>query len=317
LPLIGALFSSIHSVIKGSILSSKFKWAFAYLASVFVFSVLYLGYWSYKPDSFIVNQDLNIQPFQEMNQFLWGDGDKYKIGSSDSLSEFKRSYDNEYNKINGVLSKLDELDKEKIELSVTSKLVSSKMSDEIDTNFAAYEKNKLEPFLLVELDIKVKVANLEALIPKVINTKADVEKIKALGAAKVELAGAKVKTAHQALENSYKVLDNSLSFTSRESIKELNRIHKLESEHYEEWLRLEKVLGDLRVKAINSINEHQRLIRDKVNWFDFWFYSVGISTTTTFGDLVPNNRTVKGLVSLQLLLCIFLLGGFVNAVLKS
>ena len=302
---------------KGSILNSKFKWALAYLASVFVFSVLYLGYWSYKPDSFIVNQDLNIQPFQEIEQFLWGDEDKYKIGSYNSLSQLKHSYDNEYKKIIDVLSKLEELDKQKAELSAKLEQVSRKMSDEIDTNFAAYEKSTLEPFLLTEREIGVKVANLEASIPKEIKTQADVEKIKTLGAAKVELAGAKVKTAHQALENSNKVLDNSLSFTSRESIEELNRIYTLESEHYEEWHRLENARGDLRVKAINSIREHQSLIRDKVNWFDFWFYSVGISTTTTFGDLVPNNRIVKGLVSLQLLVCIFLLGGFVNAVLKS
>lgn len=297
-------------------MSSKFKWAFSYIVSVFIFSVLYLGYWSYKPDSFIVNQDLNVQPFQEVNQFLWGDEDKYKIGFSDSLTNLKYSYDDKYKKIKNILSKLNELDKEKIALSEKSKLVSSKVSDEIDTNYAEYDNKKLEPFLMVERSLELKISKLEMLIPKIIGTQADVEKIKALGVAKVELAGAKLKTANQALENSYEVLENSLSFISNESVEELNRIRNLEGEHYEEWLRLENSRGELRMKAINSINEHQKLIRGKVNWFDFLFYSVGISTTTTFGDLVPNNGIVKGLVSLQLLVCIFLLGGFVNAVLK-
>lgn len=298
-------------------LRSNFKWAIAYLISVIAFSFIYLGYWIYKPDSFIINQDLNVQPFTEINQFLWGESDTYEVGSFTSLSDLKDSYDADYKKIKTVLIELDKLNIAKAELTETSKIVSHKQSEEIDYNFGQYEKRKLEPFLIVERNIAKKILSLEEALPKKIESQADVDKVKELGNAKVELANAKVQTAHQAVENSYAVLDDALSFTNRETIEELNRIYELEREHYKEWHRLENARGELRIKAIDKIREHRRLITEKVNWFDFWFYSVGISTTTTFGDLVPNDRVVKSLVSLQLLVCIFILGGFVNAVLKS
>lgn len=298
-------------------MKSKFKWAIAYLISVIAFCFIYFGYWIYKPDSFIINQDLNVQPITDINQFLLGDGDKYEVGSFISLSDIKKSYDADYKKIKTVLIELDKLNKSKEELSGKLKTVSQKRFEEIDYNFSLYEKRTLEPFLTVEREIAKKINELERALPKKIESQADLDKVKEFGEAKIELASAKVKTAHQAVENSHTVLNNMRSFTNRETIEELHRIQKLEKNYYEEWRRLERAREELRVNAIDNIRQHQRLIIEKVNFFDFLFYSVGISTTTTFGDLVPNDRVVKSFVSLQLLVCIFILGGFVNAVLKS
>lgn len=40
---------------------------------------------------------------------------------------------------------------------------------------------------------------------------------------------------------------------------------------------------------------------------DFFYYSVGISTTTTFGDIMASSPGARGMVTFQLLVSIFIL----------
>ncbi len=175
----------------------------------------------------------------------------------------------------------------------------------------------LAPFLAAEKLQLAEVKRLEKELPDNVTTQEDVDKIKELGEAKVKLAQARVDSAVQATKNSQEVLDNVLRFVSDETNSKFNKIRVLERQQYEEWRRLDLSRGELRVQAIDKISSNRKLVMSKVGWIDFWFYSVGISTTTTFGDLVPNNEVIKLLVSLQLLICVFILGGFVNAVIKS
>ncbi|MEZ9337519.1 hypothetical protein AB4176_06510 [Vibrio splendidus] len=295
----------------------KYRWAIGYLISVFVFSGLYYLSWQKSPDSFIVNQELNTQPFSEIEHFLWESEDTYKTGYTYTLNDLKASYDEDYKNISTVLAKLQELEKEKEALEVSSEALSKKQFEEVDKNFAIYDKKMLAPFLEAENIQMAEVKRLEKELPEKVTTQKDIEKIKELGEAKVKLAQARVNSAVQATKNSQEVLDNVLRFVSDETNSEFNKIRVSERQQYEEWRRLDLSRGELRVQAIEKISSNRKLVMSKVGWIDFWFYSVGISTTTTFGDLVPNDEVIKLLVSLQLLICVFILGGFVNAVIKS
>lgn len=298
-------------------MKSKYRWAVGYLISVFAFSGLYYLFWQKSPDSFIVNQELNTQPFAEIEHFLWENEDTYETGYTYSLNDLKASYDEDYNKISAVLGRLEELKKEKEDLEASSKALSKKQFEEVDKNFAIYDKEMLAPYLAAEKLQLAEVKRLEKELPDKVTTQEDVDKIKELGEARVKLAQARVDSAVQATKNSQEVLDNVLRFVSNETNSEFNKIRVLERQQYEEWRKLDLSRGELRVQAIEKISSNRKLVMSKVGWIDFWFYSVGISTTTTFGDLIPNNEIIKLLVSLQLLICVFILGGFVNAVIKS
>lgn len=298
-------------------MKSKKRWAVSYLVSVLVFSVIYYISWQKSPDSFIVNQELNSQPFADINQFIWGEEDNYQIGYTYSLNALKESYDKVYKEIASVLSQLEELKLKKAELEESSKELSKKHADELERNFVTYDEKMLAPYKDAEREQQLVIERLERELPKEVETQKDVDKIKELGVEKIKLAQLRVNTAAQATKNSQEVLDNPLRFVSDAINTEFNRIMLLERQQYEEWRKLELSRGELRVKAIEEISANRKLVLSKVGWVDFWFYSVGISTTTTFGDLVPNNKSTKLLVSLQLLICVFILGGFVNAVIKS
>jgi hypothetical protein len=298
-------------------LKPKHNWAVSYLISVFAFSGIYYLFWQKSPDSFIVNQELNTQPFAEIEHFLWENEDAYETGYTYSLNGLKASYDEDYKKISTVLARLEELKKEKEDLEVSSKVLSKKQFEEVDKNFAIYDKKMLAPLLEAEKLQMEEVERLEEELPEKVATQEDVDKIKELGEAKVKLAQARFNSAVQATKNSQEVLDNVLRFVSNETNSEFNKIRVLERKQYEEWRRLDLSRGELRVQAIEKISNNRKSVMSKVGLIDFWFYSVGISTTTTFGDLVPNNEVIKLLVSLQLLICVFILGGFVNAVIKN
>ncbi|HEB0978545.1 TPA: two pore domain potassium channel family protein [Yersinia enterocolitica] len=57
--------------------------------------------------------------------------------------------------------------------------------------------------------------------------------------------------------------------------------------------------------------------KEDLNFLDFAFYSIGISTTTTFGDLVANSRLIRMLVCIQLLLSILVLANVTQSFLSK
>ncbi|MDR9740590.1 ion channel [Proteus terrae] len=62
------------------------------------------------------------------------------------------------------------------------------------------------------------------------------------------------------------------------------------------------------VKIKNNVQDLlNKFQKEDLNFWDFLYYSIGISTTTTFGDLVANSRWVRAIVCLQLLLSILVL----------
>jgi hypothetical protein len=53
-------------------------------------------------------------------------------------------------------------------------------------------------------------------------------------------------------------------------------------------------------KSFETIQELEAQRLQKVTFQDFIYFSAGIATTVTFGDIIPNNRQVRGIVTFQL-----------------
>ena len=67
----------------------------------------------------------------------------------------------------------------------------------------------------------------------------------------------------------------------------------------------------------NSVADfhHNRL--ESVNFLDFLYYSICISTTVSFGDIAPNDGPTRFIAILELLLCLFIVGAIVSSVIKN
>lgn len=298
-------------------MKESIKWLGKYLGCVLVFSIVYSITWYLKPDSFIINPQMNIQPFQSIQHFLWEDEPSYSLSSEVDLLQLKKDYDEFYSKIIRSKNKILEADISLKELDLRSDVVSKQRDKDVDNNFSRYDEGQLKEYRLAETKIEKELKAIEAKLPSTVATEADLEIIRAVGNKRIELAKAKTDTATQALKNSEFLLSNITGFFSREVRDEYFEISETRKLLYQERYEHERKIGELRVKAIDSVSKDLAKIRERVKFVDFVFFSIGISTTTTFGDLVANSTATKFIVSLQLLLCIVIVAGFLGSISKQ
>lgn len=294
------------------------KWGILYLLSVLFFSFIYYTFWKCNPDSFIINSDLNVHPFYDINKMLWDDAEyDYKLGDEVNLKELKKEND-EYvlkrNKDKNELVKInDKIQRTERELNALYEI----QNNEIDKNKEKYEQEKLSPFIIKERKLGEIIANLEKELPQKIKTEDDVRKIQFINDKRVELATVRLEKARQSYNNADFFLHNIASFMSQETREKITTLNNQEIEYHEERFQLEKMMRDSRSTVIENIGRYINRYRERVDIIDFFYFSIGISTTTTFGDIVASDKIIRAVVSIQLILCILIVGGFVNSILKK
>jgi hypothetical protein len=295
-------------------MSSKI-WGCVYFFIVVAFSIIYYAFWLVKSDSFIINSELNVHPFYDMNRLLWGNEKyDYRIGDGISLGELKTENDKYFLELSKNKENLIAIKAEMLGIRSELDKLSEIRDLEVDENTENYDEEKLAPFILREKEMALEVANLEMKLSPQVKTQADVDFIRLVGDKRVELAGVRVEKAHQAYLNSEFILSNLSAFMSQETRDRYAELNQRESDAYEDRYQLEENMRNARSITLDKIEEYINEFRNKLNIVDFLYFSVGISTTTTFGDIIANDRVVRAVVSFQLILCIFIIGGFVNSV---
>tara|TARA_Y100000780_G_scaffold198455_1_gene189494 strand:+ start:9765 stop:10799 length:1035 start_codon:yes stop_codon:yes gene_type:complete len=290
-------------------------WGVIYVVVVAAFSLVYFLFWLAKPDSFIINSELNVHPFYDMDRLMWGDENyDYKVGSRISLIELKEENDKYFLELSNSQDNLKTIEIEMLEIRDELEKLSEIRNSEIDNNTEAFDSKKLTPFVLKEKNIQAELAKLEKELPQTAKTQEDIELIRRVGDKRVELARIRVEKAHQAYLNSEFMLNNLSSFMTQETRDRYAELNQRETDNYEERFQIESRMRDARSITLDKVEKHIKDYRNKLNIVDFFYFSVGISTTTTFGDIVANDRLVRGVVSFQLIICIFIIGGFVNSV---
>jgi hypothetical protein len=86
----------------------------------------------------------------------------------------------------------------------------------------------------------------------------------------------------------------------------------LEDRHltlYDELLKFR-----MRRRELLEAWENQRVRR--LTFFDFLYFSMGVATSNTFGDIIPNDRIIRVAIVMQLLLSVLLVGLFIDAITK-
>ncbi|MGE6436978.1 ion channel [Shewanella baltica] len=298
-------------------MKKSITWLVKYLGCVLAFSIIYYAIWKIKPDSFIINPQMNVQPFQSIQHFLWDDKPSYSISSEVDLSLIKKNYDEYYLNISQVESRILENEASLKKLEMQFNIVKKQRDIDVDKNFDLFDKLQLEEFKTAEEKLDQELRNLEASLPDRVATEDDLAVLRAVGEKRIELAKAKSNTATQAVKNSEFLVENITGFFSQEVRDAFTEIFDTRSSLYQERYAYEKQRGDLRVKAIDVVSNDLLIIRERVKFVDFIFFSIGISTTTTFGDLVANSIITKLFVSLQLLLCIVIVAGFLESISKK
>jgi len=292
------------------------KWGIRYFLLVISFSVLYKLSFVINPDSFILNNQLNLTPIQDLHEYLWNDK------KSEDKAFPLRGLDKLQLDLGKLILKLDLLEKETNTIKKERELLENNINSFFEVNSKAmwenarkYEKKQKElEVYKTEKELAEEIKLLESLAKE---NAWNISYGVIIANKRVELANVRVITAKKDYETSSYILKNIGSFSDSKII---NRIRDLEN-NLEEIKALQEMsdskVGEIRNTMYTYLREWTKERADALSFTDFFYYSIGISTTTTFGDITANSSLIRAFVSLQLFLSVFIMGGFVNSVIHE
>lgn len=308
---------------------NSFTW---YLIVIFIFSFIYYVAFKNNTDCFIVHNQLNKHPVWEITQrtvkaLEEGTSDAF-LDVQNFITESKKSDDpfevtidliRQYNEIN---SKIKELRQYRAELIKAKETLGKKIDAKREVN----EKKFEEEFKQTEL------APLER---KVVAIKKTIEKLKK--SAEGAWANGEPKKASEIYvevkekiaerwdvenlisEKTIFMLDSLIGGRASGVKKELKRWNEMRQQ---EWLyqdeirKLESAQEKLFIDYKGGQSKLAQRMAGRVGYIDFLYFSIGISATITFGDLIPNTPIIRMIVMFQLLVCLFVVAKLLNGLIN-
>lgn len=285
---------------------------FIYISLMLFFAGIYNITWHYDPDSFIKNNELNSRPFRDALSLAFF-SDDLEIRTKEEVTKpqfiekvpqlLKKHFElQNYDEI--INSKILDLEKQRYQNSI-------KMENALAKNIEDYKiKSILELNLKLSSELKKKEVNLK-LQSKLGNGSLERSIYgNTLALIDLEIAKIRLDIAKKELEVSKYIIPNIKQFQDITLIRKLDKINELLELEREKRIKNQSDMIDLRSSAQRLL---QNLKKDDLNYWDFLYYSIGISTTTTFGDLIANSRTIRFIVCIQLLTSIFLLASLTQS----
>lgn len=255
-------------------LLKKIKPFIIYFASILIFALLYYLLYCNKPDSFVASNNINNLPLDSVYGYLFM-GERPPTVGQVNFEDVSES-------LWGLLAKLNH--------------------NEIEI------QNYRELILDREEQVKTVYEELEA------GRQRNFETFRQEALRNFDEEGDSLKKAILDYEVHVYFLDNLKSFAPAELSAQLYDINedidKLRESLFDRITLEKKLRSELSALFSHSRREYGGVL----NYIDFLYYSAGIATTTTFGDVTANSRSVRGLVIIQLLLSIVLLAAVINKV---
>ena len=291
----------------------KLFWPLTYVTSVLVFSLIYYGCWLNSTDSFIVNGELNLAPLARVPMFAWDESlDDVTSPTSLGLSVLNDKVQGFISEIGKLKAEVESLDS-KIETLRREQGVLGK--DNQDKMLANGKRHQEQAVATAKLD----VANAERTLT-IFTTSLSAAQQKdaiyqiAIADMRIKIADLKVIEAKLAAEAAIYVVNNFAEFGDAAVVSQIDSLYAQERtavlERQTKWDELVSTRRDL----VSLANDWRAQRASAVGWPDFLLFSIGISTTTTYGDVVGNSRFVRSVIALQLLMCIFIMAKFVSSV---
>jgi uncharacterized membrane protein YsdA (DUF1294 family) len=294
------------------------KWFFfCYCIVILIFALIYLIFWNISVDNFIINEELNLRPFKEAIKISWMSeiNVEYPI-STERLTSIQKQYLVFLNNMNQVKSKMERAEKELEMLNKDRMAIEKKHSEKWRFNTEMFEYIEISDIEREELKIVSEIDTLEKLTSSVPSEALSRHLINVANK-KVDLATVRHKKAKKQYEISSYILSNISKFADPETTATIKELNKRELELFKEQNENQDKMFNLRNQLQNSINEWFESRSNMLNFIDFLYYSIGISTTTTFGDIVANGKLLRFIVSTQLVLCIIIVGAFINSLVPN
>lgn len=275
--------------------------AITYSGIIFIFAIIYYVAWINDSDSFIKNNALNSTPLNDAIKLAYFNDDiKNEDPSSVSreiLSEQTLTLTNQFNKL-----RIENLELERSLSHQEEKL--KKIGEELSLawggNTNKYVSDKLRD---LRKSLIIKNDERNAIISIINETNKNQANIM-LADKNLEISKLNLELANLDRDAHIYTLSHAGEFNDPEIVERSKAVNAEIDETRAKLISNEKGIVEVRTKTQSLLHN---LKEENLNFFDFVFYSIGISTTTTFGDLLANSRIIRLLVCVQLLLSILVL----------
>ena len=287
-------------------------WLVSYLAIVLLFSGLYFLIWSARPDSFIVNSELNLDPLSDVPLLAWQEVGTLGTTGAPSLSDISKKLAAIKAKINALDLKVRSLDQQVDSYRAELAEVGRRNETMMMANGERYRQD-------VTAEASRNVAEAERVLKAFSERGSSARETTSLyGVAeanlRVKVAELRVVQAEQIAEAYRYFTRNIGQFGDPKLTARMDELHEKSQTQALERQQASEDLMQQRKKLIEAAQAWREQRLKAVSWEDFLFFSIGISTTTTYGDVVGNSRLVRSLIATQLLICVFVMAGFVSSV---
>lgn len=289
----------------------KHKSAIAYSLIILCFAAIYYVTWSVNPDAFIKNSALNTTPVNNaINLAFSYNGETHEdydnISNEDFFEETlkaKKEFDRIIGQNINLKSKLSQQES-------NLKLISESLSKAWARNTRMYVD---ESSLKYRNELNIKENELNAILS--LKNKSQESQLGIMLADKnVEISKIKLRIATVEYDALEKTLSHAGDFNDPKIVSELNATNKIVDDIRSELIANNKEIIKIKNNVQNLLSKRQK---EDLNFWDFIFYSIGISTTTTFGDLLANSRLIRVLVCIQLVLSILVLANVTQSFLSK
>lgn len=300
---------------------STVRVAALWVASVVLFSLVYWGYWNVRPDSFILNKEFNLTPYDQLlsrlwqpNQnAMWGESPGSKAGIAADLEEFMNSVNELDMEATSVLKQLQILQEQQKTLEDRQSAVYQQHDTKLWANVEKYKSDATRKEEEAAQRAREQVSRLESIAGSSPSSSISL----VIANAKVKLAYANYAVAVRRAEAADYVIHNLRALGDSATTAELDTLRSRLSETSKEQLDLTFRLGTIRERAFAKLRDWYSIRTSRLDWIDFLYFSAGVSTTTTFGDIVPNSRAVRVIVITQLVVSVLIVGYFVSLLSSS
>lgn len=300
---------------------STVRVAALWVASVVFFSLIYWGYWNVRPDSFILNKEFNLTPYDQLlsrlwqpNQnAMWGKSPGSKAGIAADLEELMKSVNELDMEATSVLKQLQTLQEQQKTLEGRQSAVYQQHDTKLWANVEKYKADTTRKEEEAAQRAREEVSRLESIAGSSPSSSISL----VIANAKVKLAYANYALAVRRAEAADYVIHNLRALEDSATTAELDTLRSSLSETSKEQLDLTFRLGTIRERAFAKLRDWYSIRTSRLDWIDFLYFSAGVSTTTTFGDIVPNSRAVRVIVIAQLVASVLIVGYFVSLLSSS
>jgi hypothetical protein len=277
-------------------------------------AIFYWSIWEAHVDYFIVAGEANLRPIAAAEAAVWPVGSRViDLPQAAGLDEVTRDVAPLLQGLSDLPKREAMLTRRAAEVSAARDAAWKKASQNASKEIEKYEREGTATLATERNDAEARLKEAEKTAENLRDPVAALPVQISAANLRVQLAQIDVRLAQKRLEIADFVSEQYGAFITPADRATLKRLSDEEGRLLDEQLTLQTQRTTLRDHLSKILARAAANRRSRLSFVDFVYFSLGVSTTVTFGDITPNHTLVRTAVSVQLLLSIVVVGVFLNS----